>query len=149
MASRNFLGKSRNLILDMPHLRSFLRPSQHAFYSQMISGAQRDLGVDEKKRISMEWIIGREGKSLKKERDLKEEKISGESHGRLELEWKKGKEICEKKMWRQQRYFETINVKGLGGKTVKNIRDQSGKAHLGVVRYRLVHVITQVREKGG
>lgn len=70
----------------MPHLRSFLRPSPHAFYSQMISGAQRDLGVDKKKRISMEWIIRREGKSLKNKRDLKEEKNSGESHGRLELE---------------------------------------------------------------
>lgn len=62
MASRNFLGNSGNLILDMPHLRSFLRPSQHAFDSQIIPGAQRDLRGGGKKKESI-WKDFQGGKA--------------------------------------------------------------------------------------
>ena len=44
----------------MPHLRSFLRPSQDELNSQMIPGAQRGLWVDKKERINMERITGKE-----------------------------------------------------------------------------------------
>jgi hypothetical protein len=48
MASRNFLGNSGNLILGMLHLRSSHRLSQHAMYTQLISGVQMDLRMDRK-----------------------------------------------------------------------------------------------------
>ena len=81
----------------MPHLRSFLRVSLHAFDSQIIPGAQRDLRVEKEERINMERIPGRESKQSRKQRDSRGGKFAGKLHRRPELGWEKGRKFVGRK----------------------------------------------------